>query len=125
MATGGRKTQLPLLHEISRQLTFASALQGLVGVLPAGAILHSQHIATTTGFNATTASVAIGSTPGGADIVGAVSILAAARADGNSAAGITGPYPVDTPFYYTLAFTGPAPTAGLVTVWFDYLPGVG
>ena len=40
-------------------------------------------------------------------------------------AGVCGPFGVDTPIYWSAAFTGPPPTSGLWTVWIDYLPGPG
>jgi hypothetical protein len=125
MATGGRKTQLQVVHQISVALTFASPAGGLVGVLPAGAVLNQIHTQTSVGFNSTTNTVAVGTAPGGAQILAATTIAAAARSDAPVAFGVAGPLATDTPIYFTLASTGAAPTAGAAAVWLDYVAALG
>jgi hypothetical protein len=131
MATGARKTQLPLIHEISAQITPAMAATpgGLIGVIPAGAILNNVHNVISTAFNSTTNTAGVGSLPppGGANIQGGIDLKTVLRSDNlmpqNLLAGQ--PLTADLPVYWTTAFTGAAPTAGLWTVWIDYLPGPG
>ena len=125
MATGGRKTHLQVMHEISANLTYASPLSGVLGVVPAGAILNQIHTQVATGFNSTTNTISIGTTPGGTNLVNAASIAAAARADTAVPTAVQGPLAADTPIYFTLASTGAAPTAGQVVAWLDYVPFVG
>jgi hypothetical protein len=125
MATGGRKTQLQVVHEISKQFGFGQ-VEGVIGVLPAGAILNITHVLTSQVWNSTTATLSIGTTPGGTQLINATSIQAAvARVDTAAPAASAGPFGVDTPIYGSIATTGPAPTQGVATVWIDYLPGPG
>jgi hypothetical protein len=124
MATGGRKHQLQVIHEISGQGGFGQT-QGLIGVLPAGAVASAYHAYTSQAFNSTTNTLSLGGAPGGSGIAAAVNIQAVGRVDALVPIGSAGPYSVDQPIYYTLGSTGAAPTAGVITVWVDYLPGPG
>jgi hypothetical protein len=121
----GRKLHEQLLHEISAQFGPASPLNGVLGVLPAGAVLNGVHVAAITAFNSTTNTVAIGTTPGGAQLLAATDLKTVARTDAAAPAAAAGPFSVDTPIYYTLAPTGAAPTAGLAVGWIDYVPHIG
>jgi hypothetical protein len=76
-------------------------------------------------FNSTTNTLAIGTTPGGAQILAATTIAALGRTDNPIAAASMGPLAVDTPIYGTIASTGAAPTTGVATAWITYLPGPG
>lgn len=125
MATGGRKTHLQVMHEISVDLGPLSAANGLVGVLPAGAILDKQTFLVSQAFNSTTNGLAIGTTLGGSELIGAVDIKTLAHLAASVGAAFAGPYLVDTPIYYRLSSTGPAPTQGRVIFWYEYLPGPG
>ena len=62
MATGGRKTQLQALHEISVQITpaMAAGIGGLIGVLPAGSIMGQVHSVVSQAFNSTTNTFGVG-----------------------------------------------------------------
>jgi hypothetical protein len=124
MATGGRKTQLQVMHEISAQFGFGQTA-GQIGVVPAGAILNSSHLVVSQGWNGTTNTIALGTTAGGAQILAATDLKTVARTDTPVASPTCGPFAVDTPIYATIAGTGGAPTAGVATVWIDYLPGPG
>jgi hypothetical protein len=126
MATGGRKTQYQVMHEISKQFGFGQT-DGVIGILPAGAIANMSHLFVSQVWNGTTNTIAIGVTPGGAQILAATDLKALARTDTivPLAGAAAGPYAVDTPIYGTIASTGPAPTTGVATVWIDYLPGPG
>ena len=53
MAVGGRKTQYQVVHEISKQFGFGQT-SGVIGVLPAGAILNITHLLVSQAWNATT-----------------------------------------------------------------------
>lgn len=125
MPTGGRKTHLQVMHEISAAFGIASPLAGVLGVLPAGAVANLAHVAVGTAFNSTTNTLALGTAAGGAQILAATDLKALARTDTAVALANMGPYAVDTPIYYTLALTGPAPTVGAAVAWLDFLPGAG
>ena len=124
MATGGRKTQLQVIHEISAQFGFGQ-VSGVIGVLPAGSVLGSFHVLVSQAWNSTTNTLAIGTTPGGAQIMAAMDLKTLARADTPVPFAAAGPFAVDTPIYGTIAATGAAPTQGVATAWLDYLPGPG
>lgn len=125
MATGGRKTHLQLIHEISQTLGPNSPLSGVLGILPAGGVAIMSRVLTSTVFNSTTNTLSLGTTPGGTNLVNATDIKAAvALAATPIPAAQMGPFAADTPIYYTLASTGAAPTAGAVTAWVEYLPHV-
>lgn len=124
MPNGGRKTQLQVMHEISRQFGFGQT-DGVIGVLPAGAIMNASHLCVSQVWNGTTNTLAIGTTPGGAQLLAATDLKALARTDTNVPVAAMGPLGVDTPIYGTIASTGGAPTTGVATVWIDYLPGPG
>jgi hypothetical protein len=126
MANVGRKTQYQAIHEISAQFTSGSAVSGLLGTLPAGCLLGVMHLWAGTAFNSTTNTLSIGTTPGGTQITAAFDLKTApARSDVAVPMPTAGPFGVDTPIYYTLGSTGPAPTAGLAIACLDYLPGAG
>jgi hypothetical protein len=124
MATGGRKTHLQVVHEISAQFGFGQ-VSGVIGVLPAGAILNATHLVVSQAWNSTTNTIAVGTTPGGAQLLAATDLKTLARTDTNAPIAAMGPFGVDTPIYGTIASTGAAPTLGVATVWLDYLPGPG
>jgi hypothetical protein len=124
MPTGGRKTHLQVIHEISQQFGFGQ-VAGVVGVLPAGAILNLTHLLVSQAWNGTTNTIAVGTTPGGAQLLAATDLKTLARTDTAAPIAAMGPFGVDTPIYGTIAGTGPAPTQGVATVWLDYLPGPG
>jgi hypothetical protein len=125
MPTGGRKTHLQVIHEISQSFGAASAVSGLLGVLPAGAVMLTAHLSVSAAFNSTTNTLSLGTTPGGTNLFNAVSTQAVARTDTPVVIAAQGPLLVDTPIYWTLGSTGAAPTAGAAVVILDYLPFVG
>ena len=134
MATGGRKTQLQVVHEISGQLaqagpyTQAQLVAGvLIGVIPAGAILGNTRVITPTAWNGTVSVVVnIGTTPNGTELVAASDVrTAAARADAVVPIARSGPLAADTPIYASLVFGGTFGTAGLSVVGVEYWPGIG
>lgn len=124
MPTGGRKTHLQVIHEISQQFGFGQ-VAGVVGVLPAGAILNLTHLLVSQAWNGTTNTIAVGTTPGGAQLLAATDLKTLARTDTVAPVAAAGPLAVDTPIYGTIAATGGAATTGVATVWLDYLPGPG
>lgn len=124
MATGGRKTQIQAIHEISVQFGFGQT-GGVIGVLPAGALINISHLNVSQVWNGTTNTLAIGTTVGGAQLMAATDLKTLARTDTPAPVAAMGPFGVDTPIYGTIAGTGPAPTQGVATVWLDYLPGPG
>lgn len=124
MPTGGRKTHLQVMHEISQQFGFGQ-IAGVIGVLPAGALLNATHLVVSQVWNSTTNTIAIGTTPGGAQLLAATDLKTLARTDTPAPIAALGPFGNDTPIYATIASTGAAPTTGVATVWLDYLPGPG
>jgi hypothetical protein len=123
----GRKTHFPFLHEISVQIGPNSGAGGLIGVLPAGSIMGNIHNVISQAFNSTTNTGGVGTLPppSGANLQGGIDLTVPIRSDNLMPAGVCGPLGVDTPIYWTAAFTGPAPTQGVWTVWIDFLPGAG
>lgn len=124
MATGGRKTQLQVMHEISAQFGFGQT-SGVIGVLPAGAILNITHLCVSQVWNSTTNTISVGTTVGGNQLLSAIDLKTLARTDTVVVVANMGPLAVDTPIYGTITSTGAAPTTGVATVWLDYLPGPG
>jgi hypothetical protein len=125
MATGGRKTQYQVIHELSAALAISTPPSVLVGVIPSGAVLDQVHLNVSTVFNSTTNTVALGTTPGGNNLLGATTLAALGRTDTPVASALMGPWVGDTPIYATLAQTGGAPTTGAGVIWLSYLPGIG
>lgn len=130
MATPARKTQLPVVHQISRTFTYADAglAAGLeVGVLPAGAVLDKTMVQTTTAWNGTVSVAAsVGTTLTGTDLINGSDVrTAAARVDTVVPIAKAGPLAADTPIYASFAFGGTAGTAGVTTVIVTYIPAVG
>lgn len=125
MTVPARKTHYQAVHQISGQGGFGQ-LAGLLGVIPAGSLLIGWHFFTSFAFNSTTNTLSLGTTPGGVQILPPIDCKAIQRLDAVfnvpfQAAALT----ADTPIYYTLASTGPAPTQGTITAWFDYIPNIG
>lgn len=125
MATGGRKTHLQVMHEVSGRFGPTTALTGVLGVIPDGAVLNMIHVQVSQAFNSTTNTLALGTTPGGTNILAALDIKTAARTDTAIVTAQAGPWVGDTPVYWTLASTGAAPSQGIVAAWLDYVPGLG
>ena len=75
MATGGRKTQLQVIHCISRTINYsdpAAATGQLIGILPAGAVLDKTIVLTSTAFNGSvTVTLSVGTTLTGTGYVNA------------------------------------------------------
>lgn len=129
MATGGRKTQLQVIHEISialdaAKLNLASAIGGLLGVLPPGAVPIQARFVTSVAFDGATATISIGTAPGGAQILGAQNIKAIGRVDTVIPLGASAFYVNDTPIYFTPGGAG-GHTVGACVMWLEYLPGPG
>ena len=124
MGAQGRKTHLQVIHEISVQIGFGQTA-GLVGILPAGAILGSTHSLVSQVFNSTTNVLNVGTTVGGNQLIAALDLKTLARADTVVPFANAGPLGNDTPIYYTVTSTGAAPSQGVATIWLDFLPGPG
>lgn len=129
MATGGRKTHLPVIHQISRTFTpadvVALAAGALVGVLPAGAQLLRIHQMTSTAWNnGTSGTVSVGVTGAAAQYQAATSVQAQAFTTAAAPVAVAVPA-ADVPVLATSAFVGGAPTAGVTTVILEYLAAAG
>lgn len=130
MATGGRKTQLQVTHQISRVINFdtAGVTAGVpVGVLPAGAMVHITRVLTSTAFNGTvSATLSVGNTATGTQYINATDIrTAAARVDTVAPIAVAGPLAADTTIYASVTFGGTVGTAGVATVIVEYTAAVG
>jgi hypothetical protein len=130
MGSTARKTQLPVVHEISLTINFNdqnAAVGQLVGVLPAGAVGHITRSLTPAAWNGTTSvTVSVGTTLTGTDLINATDVRTAAiRADTVIPIAKAGPYAVDTPIYASVAFGGTIGTVGATTIILEFTPGVG
>lgn len=130
MTTPARKTQLPVVHQISRTLNYndAGLAAGVqIGTLPAGAILDKTMVQTSTAFNGTTSvTVSVGTTLTGTDLINATDVrTAAARVDTVVPIAKAGPLAADTPIYASAAFGGTTGSAGVSTVVVTYIPTAG
>ena len=130
MATGGRKTQLQVTHEISRTINYSDAgiaAGVVVGILPAGAVAHITRVLTTTAWNGTVSvTLSVGTTATGTQFINATDVrTAAARVDTVVPIASVGPYAADTPIYASITLGGTAGSAGASTVIVEYTPAVG
>lgn len=130
MATGGRKTQYQVTHEISRQITYdttGAATGVLVGVLPAGAVIDKTTVLTSTAFNGTVSvALSVGTSLTGTQLINGTDVRTAiARVDTVAPAANAGPLAADTPIYASVAFGGTAGSAGAAQVIVYYTPVVG
>jgi hypothetical protein len=121
MATGARKSYLQVVQEISLLLTPASPLSGIIGYLPGVALVNGIHLVTAQGWDSTTATLALGTTPGGVNWLPATNIKPVARQDILTGMQNNGVSFADTPIWYTLAFTGPIPALGQTVVYLDFI----
>lgn len=129
MATGGRKTQYQVVHNISRTINYNdTGITGgvLVGVLPAGAMLDKTMVQTSTAFNGTVSvTLSVGTTPTGTQYINATDVrTAAARVDTVVPIASAGPLAADTPIYASVTFGGTTGTAGVSTVTVTYIANV-
>ena len=130
MSTGGRKTQLQLVHQISRTINYndaAAATGQLVGVLPAGACLDKTMVQTSTAWNGTTSvTLSVGTTLTGTNFINATDVrTAAARVDTVVPIAQAGPLAADTPIYASITFGGTTGSAGQSQVIVTYIAAVG
>lgn len=129
MTIPARKTQLPVVHQISRQINYSDAAAATgqqIGTLPAGAILDKTMVQTSTAFNGTTSvTLSVGTTLTGTDLISATDVrTAAARVDTVVPIAKAGPLAADTPIYASVAFGGTTGSAGVATVVVTYIPTV-
>lgn len=130
MTIPARKTQLPVTHQISRTFNyndagFAAGLQ--VGTIPAGSILGTTLVLTSTAFNGTVSgALSVGTTLTGTGLINGTDVRTAiARVDTVVPAAVAGPLAADTAIYASLAIGGTAGTAGVFTVIVSYQPNIG
>ena len=132
-ASVARVYQTSQTHFISTTLAYntTGATTGvLVGTLPAGAVLGTCKVYTTTAFNGTVSvALSVGFTLTGTDLINGTDVrTATARVDTFApiAAVITArAATVDTPIYASIALGGTAGTAGSAIVELTYTPNVG
>lgn len=130
MATGGRKTQLPVTHQISRTINYndTNVASGIVvGVLPSGAMIHLCRVLTTTAWNGTTSvTLSVGTAAAGTQLINATDVrTAAARVDTVTPIANAGPLGADTSIYATATFGGTTGSAGVSTVIVEYTAAIG
>lgn len=107
------------LHYVRRTVTFANGSFVMPASLPDGALITRTLIQVATAFSAG-ASLVVGSTPGGNDIVAAAdSAVTTAGVKRPDTASAKGPLVGDTTLYGTIAG---APVAGVATLVFEYTP---
>jgi hypothetical protein len=85
----------------------------------------SAHFVTSVAFDAATLTIALGTAPGGAQVLAAQNVKAAGRIDLPISIAAVGPFLADTPIYWTAALTGGPDTVGACAFWLEYLPGPG
>jgi len=130
MATPARKTQYQVIHEISRTITYDTAgiaAGVVVGVVPAGAVLDTTQVLTTTAWNGTVSvALSVGITGTGTTLINGTDVrTAAARVDTVVPIASVGPLAADTTIYASVALGGTAGSAGSSTVILKYTPAVG
>lgn len=130
MATPARKTQLQVTHEISRTINYSDAgitAGVVVGVLPAGALLHITRVLTSTAFNGTVSvTLSVGTAAAGTQLINATDVrTAAARVDTVVPIASAGPLAADTTIYATVTFGGTTGSAGVATVIVEYTTAAG
>jgi hypothetical protein len=130
MTIPARKTQLPVVHQISAVVAWntpgiAAGVQ--IGTLPAGTMLDETSVLTTTAFNGTTSvALSVGFTATGTDLINGTDVrTAAARVDTQVPIAKAGPLLVDTPIYASVAFGGTIGSAGSSTIFVYFNPVVG
>ena len=106
-------------HTIRRTVSFANGAFVMPAALPAGALVTASLVLVETAFSAG-ASLVVGTTVGGNDIVAAAdSAVTAAGAKRPDTATLKGRLAADTVLYGTIAG---APAAGVATIVFHYVP---
>jgi hypothetical protein len=122
MVAQPRYNHRQLIQEISLDIGPAetrkpSFVMGRIG--PLNPYLVAYHLVTSLAFDAGTLTLALGTSPGGAEILPATSIKALGRTDVFMIPA-TGPFGSNA-VYATLAVTGAPATVGRATVWIDYI----
>lgn len=129
MTIPARKTQLPCSHYISKTINFdtvgiATGVQ--IGTLPAGAIMGTTKVCTSTAWNGTVSvALSVGTTLTGTNMINGTDVrTAAARVDTVVPVAVMGPLAADTPIYASVALGGTAGTAGATTVTVTFDPAI-
>lgn len=130
MTTPARKTHMPVVHKISKTITYADAAAAtgqIVGVLPSGAVIDKTTVLTSTAWNGTTSvTVSVGTTLTGTGFINATDVRTAiARVDTVVPAAVAGPIAADTTVYASVTFGGTTGSAGSSTVTVYYTVDVG
>ena len=123
VALAARDTGYPCTHYLARAITFSSTANNLVlGILPAGAVVHRISIDVNTAFNDSgTEQVRIGTTNGGAEIMALTSVTSTGVAAGTRVAGYQPPT-VDTVVYVQYVGQNSDATTGAATVIVEFIP---
>lgn len=130
MGTPARKTHLPVVHKISRTITYADvglATGLVVGVLPLGAVLDKTTLLTTVAWNGTVSvALSVGTTGTGTGLISASDVrTGTARVDTVVPLAAAGPLAAETTIYSSVALGGTAGSAGSTTVTVYYTVDVG
>lgn len=114
-----RELREQVSHTIRRTVTFANGAFVMPASVPAGALLTGTVVLVETAFSAG-ASLTVGSTPGGTDILAAAdTAVTAAGVKRPDTPAQKGRLAADTTLYGTIAG---APAAGVATLVFHYCP---
>lgn len=130
MAIPARKTQLQVVHSISKTINYSDAgiTTGVqIGTIPAGSIVDETSVLTSTAWNGTVSvALSVGTTLTGTNYINGTDVrTAAARVDTQTPIAVAGPLAADTPVYASVALGGTAGTAGVTTVIVYYVPNLG
>jgi hypothetical protein len=130
MAIPARKTQLQVVHTISKTINYSDpnlATGVQIGTLPAGAMIDETSVLTSTAWNGTVSvALSVGVTGTGTGLISATDVrTAAARVDTQVPIAAAGPLAADTPIYASVALGGTAGSAGVSTVVVYYVPNLG
>lgn len=130
MPTPARKTQLQVVHTISRTINYndAGITTGVqIGTLPAGSLIDETSVLTSTAWNGTVSvALSVGTALTGTQLISGTDVrTAAARVDTQTPIANAGPLAADTPIYASVALGGTAGSAGVSTVIVYYVPNIG
>lgn len=130
MAIPARKTQLQVVHTISKTINYSDPgiTTGVqIGTIPAGSMIDETSVLTSTAWNGTVSvALSVGTALTGTQLINGTDVrTAAARVDTQTPIANAGPLAADTPIYASVALGGTAGTAGVTTVIVYYVPNLG
>lgn len=113
-----------MLSEINATVNFNSPSPVLVGVLPAGAVIHTVNVTTLTAFSTSGTVMAVGTSAASGSIAAGAAVTSVGRITPPWATAWSTPNPyADTPIYATPSTT--SSTSGSVRVGITYISAAG